>query len=192
MRDKIKLEGKLITLEEIEPKFFPYVVEWRNDPELNKYIIQPFVLTIEKERDWYENQYLKFGGGGQGFLIGIDRKSGEPFGTVGWNYLDTEKRRCVTLRLLSTEKKDPMKGFEMSFVLGDYLYQFVDETFCHISTQNQRALRRTRYSGAVRNDGEIQYPEFLHMNGMDLIEFRRTKERFKEAREKFYTLLEEE
>ena len=67
MREKIKLEGKLVTLEEIEPKFFPYVIKWRNDPKLNRYLNQPFVLTEELERKWYEEKYLP--DDTQGFLI---------------------------------------------------------------------------------------------------------------------------
>ena len=190
MRDKIRLEGKLITLEEIEPKFFPYVIEWRNDPNLNRFLNQNFVLTMEKEQSWYEKIYLP--DESQGFLIGIDRESGKPFGTYGWTDLDISKRRCIIGRLVvAEENRYPLQALEMAFLVGEYLYQFTDEHFCHVVKENRRAIKFDKFTGFVKNDASIQYPEDTRVNGMELVELNRSRDQFKTAQKKFLKLLEE-
>lgn len=184
---QLRLEGKLVTLEEIEPRFFPYVIKWRNDPNLNQYLNQPFALTLEKEQDWYESQYLKLRGGGrQGYLVGIERETGRPFGTLGWTNLDSDKRRCVIGRLLVAEKdRYQVPMLEMEFLLGSYLYQFTDEHFCHVVAENRRSIKIAKAIGFVENLEEIQYPEEILVNGMRQIEFRRTRDQFEKARSKY-------
>ena len=41
----IELTGRFVILKEIQPEFFKYIIEWRNNPELNKFLNQPFKLT---------------------------------------------------------------------------------------------------------------------------------------------------
>lgn len=65
MRDKklnpLCLEGKTVILKEVEPKYFPYIIEWRNNKEFTRFLNQPFTLTMENETHWYQNVYLKCG-----------------------------------------------------------------------------------------------------------------------------------
>lgn len=46
MARNIVLEGKYVRLEEFSPKYFEKVIKWRNNPENNKFLNQPFKLTI--------------------------------------------------------------------------------------------------------------------------------------------------
>ena len=55
MMQGIHIEGTAIRLEEVEEKHFRYIIDWRNDPENNRYLNQPFHLTMEKQRAWYEH-----------------------------------------------------------------------------------------------------------------------------------------
>ena len=173
-----------MTLEEIEPKFFPYVIKWRNDPKLNRYLNQPFVLTEELERKWYEETYLP--DDTQGFLIGIDKKTGEPFGTTGWTDLDLENRRCVMMRLLSISATYAFHTMEAHLLISDYLYEQVDTIFGNVSTDNLEAMRFNEMCGLKENKNEPVYPELLHVNGLSMIEIIRTKEQYLEARRKLH------
>ena len=94
----LRLEGKTVIVEEIQPKYFPYVIEWRNNPELNKFLNQPYKLTPEIEKKWYEEKYLQ--DPTQALLIMIDKKNGTPFGTLGHTNFDAEKRRLMGGRML--------------------------------------------------------------------------------------------
>ena len=41
MMQGIHIEGTAIRLEEVEEKHFRYIIDWRNDPENNRYLNQP-------------------------------------------------------------------------------------------------------------------------------------------------------
>ena len=190
-KEPLRLEGKTVVLEEIAPKYFPYVVEWRNNPELNKYLNQPFVLTEEKEQDWYENIYLN--DDTQGLMILIDRETGTPFGTSGWTHLDWEKRQCVGGRWLvgNQEFRSSIPFFESGFVLSNHLYSFLDTMYCHVVIQNRKVIAANKHGGYAKNTGEIQYPEECLVNGMELVELFRTKKMYEDARRKWATYFPE-
>ena len=97
MQRKIILEGKYVRLEEISPKYFEKVIEWRNNPELNKFLNQPFKLTMELEKQWYEEKYLN--DMTQGLLIMVDKKNNLPFGTIGWTDYDSAKKYVLLVEL---------------------------------------------------------------------------------------------
>lgn len=153
-RDKVKnplcLEGKYAVLDEIAPKYFSYVIEWRNNPELNKFLNQPFVLTEELERKWYEDVYLK---DDTGFMIMIDKASGTPFGTLGWANLDLEKRRCTGERLILGNQNFRVSAafWESGIILNDYLFQYVDIKYGHVVIGNTSAVRYGNMYGGVEN-----------------------------------------
>ena len=188
MRDKrkepLRLEGKTVILEEIAPKYFPYVIAWRNNPEMNKYLNQPFILTEEKERDWYENVYLN--DDTQGLMILIDRETGTPFGTSGWTHMNLAKKQCIQGRLLvgNHDFRESLSFLEAGFVLSDYLYTIVDVIYGHIVNKNRKVFSLNRRTGFQENCTNIQYPEECHVNGMELTEFFRTEAMYRSARKK--------
>ena len=192
-RDKLKnplrLEGKSVILEEIAPKYFPYVIEWRNNPELNKFLNQPFKLTMELEQKWYEEKYLP--DDTQGFLILIDKATGTPFGTTGWTDMDLSQKRCIAGRLLlgNHDYSDHPAFLEHCFVIADYHYSLIDVEYSHIVIDNSRALKNNKILGFIPNKGEIQYPHELFVNGMEQIEFYRTKEMYLKVRKNIYERL---
>ena len=48
-------------------------------------------------------------------------------------------------------------------------------------------MRYNRSIGFVENSGETQYPDELHINGMNLVEMYRTKEMYLDIRNKFHS-----
>lgn len=132
---------------------------------------------------------MLLGGGGtsQGFLIGIDKKSGKPFGTIGWEFLDEKNRRCAYGRLICSEPSYSFQLLDMQFTLSNFLYDRVDNIFTHVVNENRSSMRYNRSVGFVENSGEIQYPDELHINGMELVEMYRTKEMYLDIRNKFHS-----
>lgn len=54
----IELTGKFVILKEIQPEFFKYIIEWRNNSKLNKFLNQPFKLTMELEKNGMKKNIL--------------------------------------------------------------------------------------------------------------------------------------
>lgn len=194
MRDKkkspLRLEGRGVVLEEICPKYFEPVIRWRNDPVLNHFLNQPEELTMEKETAWYENRYLT--DDTQGFLIMVDKKTGMPFGTTGWTDMDLERRQCIGGRLLlgNPEYRNTAPFAESFFLISDYLYQFVDRVYAHIGKGNRKALHINKLLGMHPNEGEIQYPAELFVQGdrtRPQIEYMRTREEYEKVKKVMFT-----
>ena len=189
LENPLRLEGRAVVLEEIQPKYFPYVIEWRNNPELNKFLNQPFKLTMEFQQKWYEEKYLK--DDTQMFWILIDKEKNIPFGTTGYTDWDLEKKRLVGGRLLlgDAHYAHHPAFIEQFFVSSDYDYNLVDIQYVHVVKKNRRALQLNKLMGFLPNKGEVQYPNELFVNDMEQIELYRTKEMYLKVRENIYERL---
>lgn len=189
MKDLV-LEGKFVRMVEITPQYFNYVIEWRNDPEKNKFLNCPEKLTLEKESKWYNEIYLK--DKNQGFLICINKSDNVPFETYGWTDLDIKNKRCKLARLLlGNDKYGRSPGYlEILFLISDYLYQYVDVMYAHVSPFNTSALNTNKAVGFIQSpDNAVQYPDDLYVQGdtsRPQLEFYRTKEMYLKTKEAFY------
>ncbi len=184
-REPLWLEGHGVVLEEICPRYFAQVIAWRNNPTLNRFLNQPGKLTIEDEAAWYHGRYLK--DDTQGFLVMVDKENGVPFGTFGWTALDGERRQCIAGRLLLGDPNYRNSGpfLESFFLHGDYLYQFVDRMYAHIGVKNRKAIHLNKLLGYRLNDGGVQYPAELFVQGdrtRPQREYVRTREDYEKAR----------
>lgn len=184
-KEPLKLVGRGVVLEEIRPEYFEPVIRWRNDPGLNHFLNQPESLTMEMETSWYENCYLP--DDTQGFLVMVDKKSGVPFGTIGWTDMDIQRRQCVGGRLLlgNPAYRNSGQFMESFFVFGDYLYQFVDCLYGHVGVKNRRAIYLNKMLGYHPNEGTIEYPEELYVKGdhsRPQTEYMRTREEYEQMK----------
>ena len=186
LKEPLRLEGKKVILEEVEPKYFPYVIEWRNNPELNKFLNQPFKLTMENQTKWYEEKYLP--DDTQILFILVDKEKNIPFATTGYTDIDLQNRRCIKGRLLLGNKKYARHpGFtEGLFLAQDYIFNFVDVQYGHIVKENLGSFQNAKWFGFEFNTGKIQYPDELFVNDMELKEIFCTKEMHLNARKKFF------
>ena len=193
MRDKEKnplhLEGKTVILEELTPKYFPYIIEWRNNPNIGKWFNYQTVLTMESEKKWYEEVYLP--DEKQVLMIRLDKKNMTPFAASGWVDMDLQKKQCIGARLMLG---NPDYGrhpafLEADFILGDYIYEIVDIMYCHVIKNNRRALRHNKTLGYILNDKNIQYPEETFVNGHELYELYRTKDMYLNVRKLIFEQL---
>ena len=177
MRKNTILEGKFVRLEEICPKYFSKVVEWRNNPENNKFLNQPFKLTMELEKKWYEEKYLN--DMTQGLFIVVDKKNNEPFATIGYTDYDLLNRICITGRLLvgESEYKGSKAWQEGVMLFNNYIYNEldIDKMYAHIVKENIASIKWHKKWGYVENLAEIYYPNELYVNGMKQKEYYRTK-----------------
>ena len=180
----IRLDGQSVYLVEAVEAYFPYIIAWRNDPENNRYLNQPFLLTLEKQRVWYEYYCTD---PTQGLLIVVDKETDTPFATMGWTDYDSERRRCITGRLLVGDRRYRGSLFfaEASFLFADYMYSAfdVDTCYAHIVHDNIASIRYHEKYGFHRNDGVVQFPDELIVNGMRQGEYVRSQADWLSVRE---------
>lgn len=186
------IEGKYVRLEEVCPKYFPKIIEWRNNPENNKFLNQPFKLTMELQQKWYKDKYLK--DLTQGLLIMIDKSNGIPFGTKGWTDYDVKKKVCIAGRALVGEPayRGSKESAEAYLLCADYMYKKmqVETMYIHVVDENLKVISLNKRWGYIPNTGEICFPKELLVNGMKQTEYIRNYEQYKKARAKIIKILE--
>lgn len=180
----LRLEGRSVVLEEIQSKYFSYVIDWRNNSELNKFLNQPFELTEELEKKWFEEIYLQ--DDTQGFFVMIDKEKNIPFGTTGFTDLDKKNRVAIGGRLiLGNSGYANHPAFMESFFVGsDHIYEMIDTQYVHVVKKNRKAIQLNKIMGFVLSTEKIRYPDELFRGGMEHYEFYRTKEMYLNIRKK--------
>lgn len=180
----IQFEGRMVYLASLEEQYFPYIIDWRNDPENNRYLNQPFVLTMEKQQAWYET-YLT--DATQGLLIVVDKENDTPFATMGWADYDPAARICITGRLLVGDRRyrGSLHFAEASLLFADMVYDVfgVDTCYAHIACDNIASIRYHEKYGFHRNEGSAHFPDELNVNGMRQTEYLRSREDWLAVRE---------
>lgn len=180
----IRLDGHTVYLTEVEEQYFPYIIAWRNDPENNRYLNQPFLLDMEKQRIWYQH-YCE--DPTQGFLIVVDKQNDTPFATMGWTDHVPEERLCITGRLLVGERRYRGSRLfaEATLLFADYMYGAfgADTCYAHIVCDNIASIRYHEKYGFHRNDGSVRFPDELIVNGMRQWEYVRSEEEWLSIRE---------
>lgn len=175
-----RLDGKLVYLEEIQPKYFQCVIAWRNNPDNNRYLNQPFKLDMELQTKWYEERYIK--DFTQGLYVMVDKDTNKPFGTIGWTDYDKVKRVCIAGRLLVGEQeyRGSNQWKEAAKLVNDYLYNVIgiEEMYAHVVIQNV-ASRKWHKKWGYEEVKEFTFPEEQFVNGMEQIEYKRTKYYYK-------------
>lgn len=187
----IELTGRFVILKEIQPEFFKYIIEWRNNPELNKFLNQPFKLTMELEKQWYEEKYLN--DMTQGLFVLIDKKNNVPFGTLGYTDYNSKEKICVGGRaLIGNSNYIGGKEFnEAVILLNDFLYNDlnVEVIYGHIAINNKKIISWNKKMGFIKNLNNIRFENELNVNGIKQEEWYRTKSGYEKARMKIVNLL---
>lgn len=172
----LRLEGKYVYLEEVQPKYFPYIMEWRNNPENNKFLNQPFKLTMELQTKWYEEKYLQ--DLTQGLFVIVDKQGDTPFGTIGWTDLDLKEKTCIGGRLLigNRDYRGSIEWCEAVYLFNAFVYNKlnINDMYAHVVTDNIASLKWHDKWGFKTNSKNVKFPEELLVSGMQQIEFIRT------------------
>lgn len=187
----IELTGRFVILKEIQPEFFKYIIEWRNNPELNRFLNQPFKLTMELQQKWYEEIYLN--DMTQGLFVLIDKKNDVPFGTLGYTDYNANEKICVSGRaLIGNSNYIGSKEFnEAVILLNDFLYNDlnIEVIYGHIAINNKKIISWNKKMGFKKNLNNIRFENKLNVNGINQEEWYRTKAEYEKARIKIINLL---
>lgn len=171
----IRLDGKYVYLEEVQPKYFHHIIEWRNNPYNNHFLNQPYKLTMELQTKWYEENYLK--DMSQGLFVMVDKQTCMPFGTVGWTDYSSDFKVCIGGRLLVGEQKyrGGIQWREATLLFNQFIYLNlnVNMMYAHVVNNNIASIKWHHKWGFMKSK-KVYYPEELIKNGMVQYEFYRS------------------
>ena len=185
-----QLTGSFVILKEITPDDFDVVIKWRNNPELNRYLNQPELLTLDSQQRWYESYLMDKT---QILYIINDIKTGEAIGTVGGSNIDYEQKTMDFGRLVFASQPHKF-GPHYIETIKLFLDYFVDEMglnpiYSYVFPENKSALSFDQKIGFVINNPP-DYPENCTLKGLPLIEMVLTQESYVEALKKINQIFE--
>ena len=79
---------------------------------------------------------------------------------------------------------------ESFFLLSDYLYNWVENIYIHVSLKNKKALRLNKKLGFIPNEKGIVYPDELFVQGDESrpqLELFRDKARYEKVKKMMFT-----
>jgi RimJ/RimL family protein N-acetyltransferase len=189
LNKNITLNGTCVNMRTINESHFTDIIRWRNDPEINQYLNQPYELTPELQSKWYNETYLQ---SSDLLFVMVEKSSGKSFGTLGFNDLDMDKRRAIAGRLLVGEKRYRRSPelLEANLLFYDFLFEVLDlqYVYCHIVTENKSAIAFDTRLGFVPNV-ETVFPQYCKVRDMSQIEMVNTKGTYYRCREKLVPIL---
>lgn len=167
----IRIEGKYVLVEDVQPKHFEKIIEWRNNPEFNKFLNQPYKLTMELQKKWYEKYLTDLT---QGLFVITDKRTDKFFATIGYTDYDSAEKVLISGRLLVGEleyrgSKEWVEAIELIF---DYYVQKlnVDVIYAHVVKENIASRCWHKKWGFKENYDKVRYPEELIVNDMKQVE----------------------
>jgi len=190
VQDKeINLKGKFVNLKSINESDFYKIIEWRNNPEINKYLNQPYKLTMELQYKWYKEKYLN---SNDILFIIIEAKNKNRIGTIGINDLDYKNQIGIVGRLLIGEKeyRGSKELIEANILFYDYLFYILKlkKLYCHVVIENKKVISFDKKFGFTVTRKTI-FPQYRNVNGMKLIEMVNTKEQYEKAKKKIEPII---
>lgn len=186
----ILLEGTFIYLRPINEDDFIEIIKWRNDPEINRYLNQPYELNIDLQNKWYHEKYLQ----SQDILfVIIDKKYNKKIGTIGINDVDYSNKVAILGRLLIGEKeyRGSKELIEAMILIYDYLFYCLklNALYGHCVIDNVNVISFDKKFGFLPTKETI-YPEYCFVNGMVLMEMIDTLEEYEKSRKHLIKIIE--
>ncbi|MDG5801025.1 GNAT family N-acetyltransferase [Marinilabiliaceae bacterium ANBcel2] len=85
--DSIKIYGEKVILRPMEARDAAYIVRWRNDPDIKKWMFNQKELTLEGHLEWFKNVDISK----RIDYVICDIKNGTPIGTVNFKNINESR-----------------------------------------------------------------------------------------------------
>lgn len=156
------IAGKKVILRGFEEKDIKKLVQWRNDPDINRHFFEYEPSTIEKQRRWLDAVSSRHD---EKFFVISDRQ-GEAIGTVGLTRIDWRSRNAEWGRFVIGDKKHLGKGYglEAMYLSSEYAFSHLNlhRLYLKVFAWNKKA--RAMYEGfGFREEGTLR--EHVFRNG---------------------------
>ncbi|MBB6216434.1 RimJ/RimL family protein N-acetyltransferase [Anaerosolibacter carboniphilus] len=187
---EIVLKGRFVELRGLIEEDFPQIIKWRNDPEINRFLNQPYQLTLELQYKWYQDKYLK---SNEILFVIIEQKNFKKIGTIGVNDLNFDNKTGILGRLLIGEKeyRGSRELIEAMVLIYDFIFNELElnELYGHCVKENKQVISFDKKFGFVPTENTL-FPQYCFVNNMHLVEMVNTKEQYERTRKSFIALLD--
>jgi len=170
--------GKKVILRGFEEKDIEKMVQWRNDPDMNRHFFEYEPSTIEKQRRWLETLSSRHD---ERFFV-ISNRRGEVIGTVGLAKIDCRSRNAEWGRFVIGDKKYLGKGYglEAMYLSAQYAFTHLNlhRLYLKVFAWNKNA-RAMYESFGFRKEGTLREHVFRDGRYHDIVVYGILVDEFK-------------
>lgn len=182
------IEGKLISLVELNETHLPQMVEWRNDPFVSRFMIDQSNFTLAKQIEWFDK--IKADKSRQQFII-VRNKSGESIGVVNLMRIVKENNNCYWGFYIG-DQNFRMGGYaiEAEFLILQYAFHVLEmnKVYCETLSYNSKVISVHKKFG-FNIEGELKKQYKIHDRYENVVVMSILKNEFSEASTSIETLL---
>lgn len=164
---KKTISGHFVKLIEINENDFTKIIEWRNNPEYNKFLNQTFTLTMDLQKKWYRNYLLD----DTQITYGIHVKN-NLIGTLGATDINLTDGEFIPGRLLVDFNYRFGPYIIDAFIsLYDYFFNELNfkKAYLYVVENNRGAISTNKQFGFKKSEEFIK-EEFKTIGGHQMIE----------------------
>lgn len=173
----MSLELVKITIEDLEQ-----IMNWRMMPEVTKYMYTDPILTLEKQKEWFE--FIQNDDSVKYWVIKID---GVKIGVINLRDIDYVNRRCTWGYYIGDNS---FRGRGIATTLECNMYDYVfyvlglNKFWCEVFTFNEKVISIHAKFGSVI-EGTLK--QHIYKNGeyYDIVSMAITKNEWEEIKDKY-------
>lgn len=182
------ITGNIVILDEIKEEYLQKMVEWRNNPEVAKYMFDRGTFTLDNQKRWFGkivNDATR-----KQFII-LDKKSGAPVGAINLMDIDYSHSRADWGYYIG-EVSYRMKGHavEAEYLLLQYAFESLglNKVYCQTLSNNMKVVSNHKKFG-FQIDGILRKHHFDGSEYLDVYVMSIFKEEFAERKPALEKLL---
>jgi RimJ/RimL family protein N-acetyltransferase len=153
------IRGTKTRLRALEHDDLPHFVRWINDPEVRRFMIMRYPLSMAEEEQWWEGRLQRH----NDHIFAIEAEDGTHIGNIGLHDIQRENRRAV-LGIVIGEKSYWGRGYGTDAIRAMLRWVFgylnLNRVTLNVFSYNRRAIRCYRKCG-FRHEGTMRQAHYV-------------------------------
>ncbi|WHH58339.1 UDP-4-amino-4,6-dideoxy-N-acetyl-beta-L-altrosamine N-acetyltransferase [Petroclostridium sp. X23] len=134
------MQGILVDLTPLSKEYIDVIRNWRNSPDVYRYLFSHYFITPEQQQSWYENLLRDKS---KLYMMVIEKKDMKPVGLVWLNNIDNLHRTAEWGFFMgSKEGRNAGYAVEAEYLLIKYAFEYLNlhRLYGHVFTFNKKVI----------------------------------------------------
>jgi RimJ/RimL family protein N-acetyltransferase len=159
VREELMIRGTKTRLRALEHNDLSHFVRWINDPEVRRFLIMRYPLSMTEEEKWWEGFLQRQ----NDHIFAIEAEDGTHIGNIGLHDIQRENRRAV-LGIIIGDKRYWGRGYGTDAIramLGwGFRYLNLNRVTLQVYSYNERAIHCYQKCG-FRHEGTMRQARYV-------------------------------
>jgi RimJ/RimL family protein N-acetyltransferase len=153
------IRGSKTSLRALGQDDLPHFVRWINDPEVRRFMMMRYPLSMTEEENWWESFVARKGD----HIFAIEASDGTYIGNIGLHDIQTENRRAL-LGIIIGEQAYWGQGYGTDAIRAMLNWAFgylnLNRVYLTVYAHNERAIRCYEKCG-FQHEGTMRQAQYI-------------------------------